>query len=116
MSDLAEGTSAKVDPDDAKAFLAAEGAYFCSSDGEYVLVYGKDDDNFAILIYVDKNVTMTGTGTYTSGGNTYTRKYNCSLKTGWNYIFASMSGTTETYTTGAAPSGYKWQVINIDDF
>jgi hypothetical protein len=110
-----EVTGINIAPNDAKAFIT-DAELFESSDGRYALAYMKDDNNFAILVYVDKNVTITGTYTDTYAGETITQIWNCSLKTGWNYVFASQSETTITYTTGTPPSGYKWQVFNADDF
>jgi hypothetical protein len=92
------------------------GTFFYSSDGKYALTYAKGFDNIAVFWYVDKDVTVTGEVIVTTGtGGTYTWIFNCSLKKGWNYVFASLSGTTVNYTTGDT-SGYKWQVFNWDDF
>jgi hypothetical protein len=118
MWDLTEEMPSTVTavPSNTKHFNIYE---FYSSDGEYVLVYAKDDMNMAILVYADKNVTITGTETWVNNydGKTYTQKWNCALKAGWNYVFWSNNEATrtETYTTGATPSGYKWQVFPNDD-
>jgi hypothetical protein len=107
-----------ANPSSAKIYEdGLDGLVFYSSDRQYALAYMKDFNNMALFWYVDKDVTVTGTHTGTTGsGETWTQKLNCSLKTGWNYVYGSMSGTTVNMTTGAAPSGYKWQVYNRDDF
>jgi hypothetical protein len=92
------------------------GSFFFSSDGKYALTYTKDFGNVAMFWYVDKDVTVTGEVISTTGmDETYTWIFNCSLKKGWNYVFASLSETTVNYTTGDTPSGFKWQVFNRDD-
>jgi hypothetical protein len=107
-----------VNPSNALTFGLGgfRGTSFYTTDGQYLLGYGIDRDNYAELVYVDRNVTLTGTHPlFTEGGKTYKEQWNVSLKTGWNYVFAtkSESGTIVTYnlTTGTPPSGFKWQVI-----
>jgi hypothetical protein len=111
-TDWFESNGITVAPNDAKEFSTGGHTFFLSDDGEYALVYMKDMDNIAALTYVDKDVKITGT--YTNDG--YTQKMNCSLKTGWNYVFALWDGTTNTQTfTTTEPSGFRWQVIDADD-
>jgi hypothetical protein len=108
-------TGITVNPSSAKMYEDVLSSFY-SSDGEYALLYMKDLSNMALFWYMDRDVTITGTHTRDIGmGETRTQTFNCSLKKGWNYVFASYNSATktETITTGAAPSGYKWQVINI---
>jgi hypothetical protein len=77
---------------------------FCiTSDGKNsISCLGKYDD-YAVLIYANKNVTITGT----TDPDTYT--YNATLKAGWNYLIWSLSGNTWTVTASTTmPRGYIW--------
>jgi hypothetical protein len=78
-----------------------------TSDQLHYLECKIDDDNFANLIYVDKDVTVNGT--YSSS---ITHIYNnVRLYKGWNYLVFSESGTTVTFTaSNTLPSGFKWVV------
>jgi hypothetical protein len=106
MSGITVPTGVTVSPSNAKAFSIEQ---FWSSDEVYSLTYTKEGVGYATLAYVDKNITITGTRTYTEGGETYTQKYNMSLKAGWNYVFALYNEATETITTGSQ-SGYTWEL------
>jgi hypothetical protein len=77
-------------------------------------LYCEKDNGDAGLIYVDRDVTIRGTGTWGSYSvGTYTENYNVSLKKGWNYMLWSYNEKTNTYNITATttfPSGYYWIV------
>jgi hypothetical protein len=73
------------------------------------------DGEVVALIYVNKDVTVSGTcGGSTPGSPTY----NASLKTGWNWVWleitavdASSTPTATAYKAGTSlPSSFKWYV------
>jgi len=77
------------------------------------------------LSYVDRDVTVKGTYSYTEDGMKATLTCNCSLKQGWNFVTMELnsSGTSSgTSTSGNStitvtsstkiPSGYNW-VVNL---
>jgi hypothetical protein len=105
-------------PSDAKGFSIGE---FDNETGYYYLQIwnGSDSTNGqAYLVYMDKDVTLSGTRT--SGSTTYTYN-NVSLKQGWNYlIYSDRTGTTGNYqrtvTAGRTlPSGYNWVLYSVGD-
>jgi len=111
-----------ITPSDVKGLQMSE---FYTSDRKYCLVCMKDDDNFAMLVYVDKDVTIRGS-TYLreweagdgNHGGEGEMKYNVSLKKGWNYVIFSINEETETGTVTSSttqPSGFKWTVIDNND-
>jgi hypothetical protein len=79
----------------------------------YVNFSGKEEDYksgsaFVDLVYVDKDLSITGS--YTD--EDYKETYNCHLKKGWNYmaeIYRGKSNDVEAdeYTT-SLPGGLKW--------
>jgi len=84
---------------------------FSTSDKNYYLYCIKDDDNIAFLEYVDRDVTITGTYSYSG----YTDNWDVSLKKGWNYEIVSYNGATKTWTYTSSttqPSGFNWTVID----
>jgi hypothetical protein len=88
---------------------------FFGSDDDYNLFCEKDEDNFACLVYADKDVTIKGTYTYTAtyDSKTYTETYNVSLKAGWNYYLIQRNEATNTTTYTASttlPAGFSWKV------
>jgi hypothetical protein len=106
-----------VTPSSAKVFLRGGG--FTTIDGKYILLCMKDENNFTMLVYADRDVTIRGTSTsiVSINGNdaTYTDIYNVSLKKGWNYFIESQNDATKTFTYTAAttlPSGFYWTVID----
>jgi len=109
---LREGIT--VTPSDTKSFART---YFFSSDYKYNLCCMKDDENYAFLIYVDKDVTINGTGT----DEVATYK-NVSLKKGWNYMsvnkkIETVNYNTYTYTSSTTmPSGFKWTVFENENY
>jgi hypothetical protein len=63
--------------------------------------------------YTDKDVKVTGTGTYTGPGGTGSDVVNMDLdlKAGWNRIIMTRTGTTsytDTWTVGDEPAGVYW--------
>jgi hypothetical protein len=60
------------------------------------------------LIYVNENVTITGTGTGVDGGGTsYQIKYSMELKKGWNMVY--WTDDIEPFeSTTKAPAGVGW--------
>ena len=72
-------------------------------------------------VYVDKDVTLTGTGKSTTedGGTINTNNFTLDLKTGWNAIYSktSISGTMTSYTGTVSmavgnPTNLKWYYYN----
>jgi hypothetical protein len=93
MKNLAGGT-----PSDTKIFIfgAPDSPPFYTSDGRYGLFCVKegsipDEDNSALLGYLDKNVTIQ----------------NSSAKKGWNYLTSDKATTT-------LPSGFNWIVFSFE--
>jgi outer membrane murein-binding lipoprotein Lpp len=68
---------------------------------------GGDSGSGAEFIYVDRNVSITGSGSE----DEYDYTYNVSIKKGWNilyYIENSTSTRSSEEYTSKAPSGMKW--------
>jgi len=104
------GLGLTVNPANANVFIEDD-FIFLTQDQKYGLFCMKDYNNYAYLVYADRDVTMNGT--YTKGD--YTEKYNCSFKKGWNYLITSESGKTATNTSSISqPNGYKWTVTDAD--
>jgi len=65
-------------------------------------------------MYVDKNVSITGSYTEIEDGDTYVYNYNAQLKKGWNIMIENgtkAANGTWTYNltaNGNIPSGVKW--------
>jgi hypothetical protein len=96
-------------PSDAKGYALP---YLNEQTGLYFLQIVNESTGYAELVYMDKDTTLNGTLTYSSGTKeTYN---NVTLKQGWNYlIYSSRTGTSGNYqrtvTAGSAlPSGYSW--------
>ena len=64
----------------------------------------------ATFIYVDRDLTITGSVDAENNGETYIEKYNLDLKKGWNIMYVIYSESTlATYETTTTPqSGMKW--------
>jgi hypothetical protein len=80
--------------------------------GEFYLESG---DWSGGLIYIDSDVSITGTATETETweGETYTEKFNYSvnLKRGWNMVYTKITENSNNFVleaTTTAPSGAKW--------
>jgi hypothetical protein len=70
-------------------------------------------------IYVDRDVTITGTGTTSKPGTRtfVTSDINMSLKKGWNAMYrkdVATTGTQNVSSSAANPSHLKWVVRKID--
>jgi uncharacterized lipoprotein NlpE involved in copper resistance len=109
MEDISENipTGITISPIDAKGsqFFST----FFTSDGKYIM-----DCPYTYLIYVDKDVTITGSVTGTGYGGTYTDLFNCALKQGWNYILENVNGSnyTTTYTASkTVPNGFSCWIV-----
>jgi hypothetical protein len=99
-----------VTPSDAKAIGDDDASMLNTHDSKYALICMKDENNIAVLVYVDRDVTIKGTHTDYS----YTETWNVSLKKGWNYMVWSDNEATKTSTitaTTTLPSGFKWYVL-----
>jgi len=84
---------------------------FFTSDLQHALFCIKDENNYAYLGYVDKDVTVKGT--YTEGD--YTEIYDVSLKKGWNYFIITTNGARMTLNSSETlPGGYNWVVFDAD--
>ena len=72
----------------------------------------------ASYMYVDKNVTLSASGKGNEDGMKFDANMNLNLKTGWNSVVTTMSGTFDivagtgnikmSMLSGAVPSGLKW--------
>jgi hypothetical protein len=108
MKDFVPRDGVTLTPSNAKLFTFADSdsPQFYTSGGQYFLYCIKGSiSNYvnAQLVYVDKDITMTGTDSYLT-------TYDVSMEKGWNYlIFSSSSGTTFTSST-TLPSGFNWIV------
>jgi len=83
-------------------FNTQNSKYYVYLDSEELLVYVEG------LVYVDMDVTITGTETWEQ----YTTRYNVSLKKGWNWIICTENTRyQDTYTASTTfPSGHYWVV------
>lgn len=73
-----------------------------------VLCSNFDIDIVIWYVYTDKDVTITGSGTYTGPQDTDTIDMDVTLQAGWNRIIMTVSGTTAVYRLGSMPSGVYW--------
>jgi hypothetical protein len=90
------GNGITVSDNSAMAFLMEDD--LTTQDEDYELwCENADASKWVSLIYVTKDVTITGT----YSGHDVTENYNASLKAGWNYLIWTESGTN-TYTITAA--------------
>ena len=77
--------------------------------------YCKETENYmcyAMYIYVDRDVNITGEYSNKDGDSTYEFKCNMILKKGWNIVYYIDSVTESTYLmewTTKAQSGLKWE-------
>lgn len=78
-----------------------------------------NSETWAIFLYVDKDVTITGSGSDKDGDYTDNYTFNISLKKGWNMIYETYSEngkiSTDTYTT-SDPGGLKWYFDDDSDY
>jgi hypothetical protein len=70
-------------------------------------------DCMGILIYVDRDVSITGSYTETEDGVSATISFSLDLKKGWNIAYAQYSEEVIAITT-AAPPGAEWHFIGVD--
>ena len=85
--------------------------------------YGTEDTtsllNYALYLYVDRKVTITGTGSKQDDyGTTTNLTYNVSLKKGWNIMYEteniSDSGESTTVeVTSVLPDNLKWLFMDF---
>jgi len=96
---------------------------FSTSDETYILrLKGTTDDEFAGFVYLDRDLTVTGTATYNFGGEVTTiQNFNYSFKKGWNYYTGKRSSneTEKTVTTNytsslTLPTGFSWVIEEND--
>jgi hypothetical protein len=105
-------SSITMSPSNAKGF-GFEG--FATADLKYFLGCGNpDENNWASLLYVDRDVTIQGddSGTYSYPDDI--SYYNVSLKKGWNYVISLSRGSGKgfNYTSSTSlPSSFKWFVF-----
>jgi len=70
-------------------------------------------------VYLDRNVSVTGTDTYMEGSDTITEIMNLHLRTGWNTVWWVISSTTGTHftetTTTTRPAGSMTWVFESND-
>ncbi|MCL1927683.1 MAG: hypothetical protein FWG07_02675 [Treponema sp.] len=98
-----------IDPSDTKYCSA----FFCDPSGKYGL-YPKYGDKLAVLVYVDKDVTIDSSNynstAFNMSGPTYD---NVTLKKGWNYLIQDQSGGFPHPTIAARTldSGFTWTVV-----
>jgi hypothetical protein len=98
------GNNVKVDPSNAKGILITS---FVTANDKQTLYYADATmDNIICYAYVDKNVTLTGTG-----DDEY--KYNLKLKEGWSTVINNI--TAKTLTSGSPDNSYKWLLFDDDE-
>ena len=77
----------------------------------YVKDNGHDDWADALVVYVDKDVTLTGSREGEGQDGKWKDIFNVSLKKGWNWVYETGSVINEVYvyeSTTQAVSGLKW--------
>lgn len=108
LTDVIPAGGASIIPADTKAFQAEE---FFTSDGNYSVYLRKSDTEFAVLIYADRNGTVTGSS---PAGDGWTNIWpSCSFTKGWNFALLKhneVSKTTTITVTTTLPRGYTWTV------
>jgi hypothetical protein len=111
-----------VSPPNAKIF-GDDQTHFFSSNEKYALMCIKNIDtnnqNYATLMYADRDVTISDSFQETIFPNTCTITYNCSLKKGWNYfIFSGPTLINNGYfilsSSTTLPAGYSWHVVDVN--
>jgi hypothetical protein len=90
---LSEGmqTGVKISDASAKSCQALLSAYKSGKRVGSFYYQNYNGDNAAAFLYVDRDVTITGTET----GSDYITQYNCNLKKGWNLMVAVAKGMDE---------------------
>lgn len=73
-----------------------------------VLCSNYDIDIVVWYVFTDKDVTITGSGSYAGPLGTDTIDIDVSLQAGWNRIIMTVTGTTAVYRLGSMPSGVYW--------
>lgn len=102
-----------VTPSDVKVCMLE---CFSNSDATYELYMkgpGDGENDGTALVYVDKDVTINGTGVEGSSGHKETYN-NVTFKKGWNYMPAKYTRETDTSTFTASqtkPTGATWTVV-----
>jgi len=84
-------------------------------------VYGKDNGwSYGYPVYLDNNLTVSGTHSGGSGTQSYKYIYDVTAKKGWNTFFIqhnyTESGTIATETekiTTTLPANYKWYYYSL---
>jgi hypothetical protein len=100
-----------VDHPDAKIIYDDDMLFDPCTEDEHYMLFCSSEEDIAVLVYVDRDVTIKGTYTRTYNGTTDTNtyNYNVSLKAGWNYMIGEGSHSTSMPTT-SLPSGFSWSV------
>jgi hypothetical protein len=66
------------------------------------------DLDAAFWWYVDRDIHVTGSGSFTESANTGTLTFAVNLKSGWNsVVWRSVSGGV-LVEDGPVPAGYEW--------
>ena len=116
-----EDTDIKISNPNAKALMIDFDAYRADYDYRVGMFwYGNDDDDEYIdmeVIYVDSDVTVTGTWKNEYGDKSFTERFNCNFKKGWNYFAQVYVGDDKDgypiyEMSTSIPSGAKWEFIS----
>jgi hypothetical protein len=95
---------------------AAVDLYAYKSDFKTGYIYHGIGDWQGVLIYVDRNLSITGSYTETYGEVTETGKYNCNMQKGWNIRYEKETQKAvnlyEYEATTQVPAGAKWYFQN----
>jgi hypothetical protein len=80
--------------------------------GDIYYATGKSDSDWeGELVYVNGDVSVTGSYTEKDGDESYTEKSNVHLRKGWNIVYSKETENEKSYVyeqTTQAPAGLKW--------
>jgi hypothetical protein len=105
--DMPDGIT--ISDSDVKGNSVSFSAYKSGDEVGYFDYISQDSTTYAGFIYVDRKVTIKGSGTDTKYGYKY--KYDVSLIKGWNIMYMKETEVNNVYTeeaTSKAPSAMKW--------
>jgi hypothetical protein len=134
IGDGLEGLDIVVSAPDAKMTIAWMEGFDDDDDWAGTFWYGNDkyspgseefENDCAMYLYVDRDVTIMGTDTYydEEWDETWIEIYDCTLKKGWNVVYNSYSYnydddiSTDAYTT-QKPAGatYQWAFFDYNNW
>jgi hypothetical protein len=77
-----------------------------------------DETWYGTLLYVNGDVSLTGSTTDDDGESTYIEKYNVHLKKGWNMVYGKeveKESSSEFELTTTVPTGLQWYFYDDGD-